>query len=496
MFLKKKEKTFLCLFLGIIFLSFAVSPVTGFNYVLSGGIGDNSSHIIIEKVEDYIKLIKHYSIENVFLEKTDLIIQTGNSRYASFEGMRNASINLATLSILSESSYTINYMYYFPVQAVFYVLNGNYYKTLEDYQAGNILGFKNGAEFYHANNMDCTDKETYDRVNDNNFLNYSDFITAKENGFLESPTYSEVLLPAEITEEDFILTYLPNMIRSEIRRGRFKITSESHKNIITEIDKMGFIENREQYNWNDGRNRVRGIKGTISKDVPAYFLDNIVSALSDAVIDRMKSDNKTQYYGYTISEGLYIKNERASKHYGNSSVHYYIAKMQGITKYSDYINAVEASSLGFKSIEDYLDAKRYGFENGKDYYPARDVGFQFFEDYKNARKAGCKTYEEYLPIKKIIDRYEEIVEKYKLDQYQQAVVVKTMLDIGTGKVLSLTRFIEEVNKVIASNPRVKRISYSYNPIDLKWLERFMNRYKDNITMVGKIDFENQVFLRQ
>lgn len=143
--------------------------------------------------------------------------------------------------------------------------------------------------------------------------------------------------------------------------------------------------------------------GFDSSETYYYYKTNSFNSVEDC-----KDAYKNDFVGVTKDFALY-------KYSSDSSV-YYAAKKEGYTKYSDFKEYVDITNNGFKTKEDWLDAKSKKFENGKDYYIATENGFSNYKDFNSAQMIGITTnddYQEYLQIK---DSIEKIMKEKNLEK--------------------------------------------------------------------------------
>ncbi|WP_287584435.1 hypothetical protein [Candidatus Borrarchaeum sp.] len=188
-----------------------------------------------------------------------------------------------------------------------------------------------------------------------------------------------------------------------------------------------------------------------------------------------------------------------------SDIYYYAIEL-GYNDFKEFKNGI---TKGFKNAKEYRNAISKGFNHAIQYKIALNSGFQNSDEFEEARTLAIESKEEY----DIYRKCKHIKEEYGCETTEESHLFSILLNLKTGKKLSLSKLLEnlqtEQNKFFRKEPRYgdfrrsRNNDYQYFPPD--WyskkfneeytLEEFLTK-KEIVSSIGDYDVEGGIFERK
>ena len=385
---------------------------------------------------------------------------------------------------------------FFVRDGVIYGFDSSLYRTISDYRAGNESGFADGRAFYHAERIGVSDKQQYEYYADNWFLDYEDFLDAKEMGFVKPSNQTDYLpYPVELEHEDFEDTFLKLHVR--------RLIGEEY-DIGTEHALFETLNARGMLTTVGSGRSTRTIIGT---DLPHFKLEPAIELLAEYLRERIHDYDGSHMLGasyeyasapYQLLDDTYrlVEHNRMRRlpvplqmETVPDGVAYYFAKWNGKRDFQSYADLTEAASEGFESADDHSTARAGGFPSSATFYAALDAGFDTFEEFDDARALRIETYEVYRMKKKL----ESVRDDFGLSSFREAAVVTALNEIERDRTVSLQRIIDKANSLITEVSQLRSLERGFLPVDYEWFETFAQENEATVARTGTVNLSDSVF---
>lgn len=375
------------------FLSAASIHAQEMNYIDIGEVS-NSPLINVLKIDDFASLIKAHKIQTVLRSKERFVVQ---------------------------------------VDSVLYTIDSAGFKTIQDYRNGKET-FETGAVYYVALQQGLKTKAEVDYFNGELFASGDDYAMALKAGFVHN---SMKMKPRGVTglvrKADLQKSINAANALLAIKQ-RLGDKDDNADDVLANKD-LAFLE----------KNSYGAIQAV---DPETYYLAITTDWLATPGKEKTAAAAQTRT---SLRTGSPLESDAV--------IYYFVLLGQYASQPETQVAILEAQKVGgvlsIKGTPELL--KSAGFINLTQVPPAIALGFDNGPEYSLAMEYRMTNRAEYNIYKDQIAEYEKIMKTYGLKQKSEARIIKKLLAMPKGVLITFDRFAEQYNTEASEDPLLKKL---------------------------------------
>ena len=429
--------------------------------------------------------------------------------------------DVSTIMVPSHES-QLDSVFAFAVDGVVYQTNAYTFDTVEDYRIGSEQGFELGKDFYHASELGFSSATPYASFIENWYLSPESMENADDRGWpQETPSDLTVVFPRRVEEDTFESVLLPLLIRAQAyghigiyRRSRFNSNEEWKDVFVTELRSLETQEDTFEISPPEeakGPSALRPPRDVaLSMDDVPEVVARMPEYVKDQYFDRLEQrakeldrDGLSGVVGYRWTDGHYeVRMNPIPDTWDQPPIGllYHLAVVHGMPSYGEYTGEqsrlIEAYRLGFRGIEDMVDAETRGYSRSQRYYRGMDEGFRNSTDHSIGERLRVDGESFYATYAQTMQSVEGIRDEYDLNSYESGVILHVLEQVPRNRTLSISAVYREFQELIERKPALGNLSRDIENLGQSQLRRFLQDNQDMVQDFGTLSLENGVFTGQ